>query len=80
MGYLLIALIASLDSDGTISIETITIYLVAYIIMSVGAFGVASTSSSSDVELDNVEDYKGLLERYWLYILLECFYRLRVFH
>jgi len=63
MGYLLIALIASLDSEGTISIETITIYLVAYIIMSVGAFGVASTSSSSDGELDNVEDYKGLFWR-----------------
>ena len=63
MGYLLIALLASLDSEGTISTETITIYLVAYIIMSVGAFGVASVSSSSDAELDNVEDYRGLFWR-----------------
>ncbi len=63
MGYLLIALLASLDSEGTISTETITIYLVAYIIMSVGAFGVASVYSSSDAELDNVEDYKGLFWR-----------------
>tara|TARA_B100000700_G_scaffold60666_1_gene66366 strand:- start:2171 stop:3631 length:1461 start_codon:yes stop_codon:yes gene_type:complete len=63
MGYLLIALLASLDAKGTISTETITIYLVAYIIMSVGAFGVASVSSSSDAELDNIEDYKGLFWR-----------------
>ena len=63
MGYLLIALLASLDSEGTISTESITIYLVAYITMSVGAFGVASVSSSSDAELDNIEDYKGLFWR-----------------
>ena len=60
MGYLLIALIASIDSNGTLSAETITMYLVAYIIMSLGAFGVASVLSSSDAELDNIEDYKGL--------------------
>ena len=63
MGYLLIALIAIVDSEGTISIESITIYLVAYIIMSIGAFGVASISSSSEAELDDIEDYKGLFWR-----------------
>ena len=63
MGYLLIALIASIDSNGTLSTETITMYLVAYIIMSLGAFGVASVLSSSDAELDNIEDYKGLFWR-----------------
>ena len=42
-------------------------YLVAYIIMSLGAFGVASVLSSSDAELDNIEDYKGLFWRdQWL--------------
>ena len=63
MGYLLIALIASIDSNNTLSVETITMYLVAYIVMSLGAFGVASVLSSSDAELDNIEDYKGLFWR-----------------
>ena len=31
--------------------------------MSLGAFGVASVLSSSDAELDNIEDYKGLFWR-----------------
>ena len=63
MGYLLIALIASIDSIGTLSVETIAMYLVAYIIMSFGAFGVASVLSSSESELDNIEDYTGLFWR-----------------
>ena len=63
MGYLLIALLGSIDSSGTLSVETITMYLVAYIIMSLGAFGVASVLSSSDAELDDIEDYKGLFWR-----------------
>ena len=63
MGYLLIALIASIDSGGTISVEAITVYLVAYVVMSLGAFGIASNLSTSKVELDNIEDYRGLFWR-----------------
>ena len=63
MGYLLIALIASIDSGGTISVEAITVYLVAYVVMSLGAFGIASNLSTSRAELDNIEDYRGLFWR-----------------
>jgi len=63
MGYLLIALLASFETSGLISIEAITFYLVAYMIMSIGAFGVASIVSSSNNEFDSVDDYTGLFWR-----------------
>lgn len=63
MGYLLIAIIASHNASGTISIEAVTFYLLAYVIMSLGAFGVASVVSSSEKEFDTVSDYQGLFWR-----------------
>jgi NADH-quinone oxidoreductase subunit N len=70
MGYLLIALIATNFTDGTVSVEAVTFYLLAYIIMSLGAFGVASIVSSSEKELDAIDDYKGLFWRNpWLALI-----------
>lgn len=63
MGYLLIAVIASQYVAGTISVEAVTFYLVAYVIMTLGAFGVASVISSSEKEFDEVSDYRGLFWR-----------------
>lgn len=63
MGYLLIAVIASHYVTGTISIEAVTFYLLAYVIMTLGAFGVASVISSSEKEFDEVSDYRGLFWR-----------------
>lgn len=63
MGYLIIALIASYFATSTISIEAVTFYLLAYMIMSLGAFGVASVVSSSEKEFDLVSDYQGLFWR-----------------
>lgn len=63
MGYLLIAVIASFAAEGTVSIEAVTFYLLAYVIMSVGAFGVASVVSDSQNELDDISDYQGLFWR-----------------
>jgi len=63
MGYLLIAVIASHYVTDTISIEAVTFYLLAYVIMSLGAFGVASVISSSEREFDEVSDYRGLFWR-----------------
>ena len=48
MGYLMLALIAGHYGTGTIAVEAITFYLIAYVIMSLGAFGVASVISSSE--------------------------------
>ena len=63
MGYLLIAIVASYFVQGSISVEAVTIYLVAYVIMSAGAFGVASVVSSSEQEFNRIEDYQGLFWR-----------------
>lgn len=63
MGYLLIAVIASHYVTGTLSIEAVSFYLLAYVIMSLGAFGVASVISSSEREFDAVSDYRGLFWR-----------------
>ncbi len=63
MGYLIIAVIASYFAASTISIEAVTFYLLAYMIMSLGAFGVASVVSSSEKEFDLVSDYQGLFWR-----------------
>lgn len=71
MGYLLIALIALGDADTRLGIEAISFYLIAYLVMSLGAFGVASVVSSSDKEFDFVADYQGLFWRDpWLALLL----------
>ena len=63
MGYLLIALVASYYVQGTISVEAVTFYLFAYMVMSVGAFGVISIVSSSEKEFDDIDDYQGLFWR-----------------
>ena len=63
MGYLIIAVIASYFAASTISIEAVTFYLLAYMIMSLGAFGVVSVVSSSEKEFDLVSDYQGLFWR-----------------
>lgn len=70
MGYLLIALVALSTSSTTLGIEAISFYLVAYIVMSLGAFGVATVVSSSEKEFDFVADYRGLFWREpWLALL-----------
>ncbi|MBL4819667.1 MAG: NADH-quinone oxidoreductase subunit N [Gammaproteobacteria bacterium] len=63
MGYLLIALIAVHYSTGTMAIEAVSFYLVAYVVMTLGAFGVATVVSSSEKEFDFVSDYQGLFWR-----------------
>ena len=63
MGYVMVAVIASYYVQGTISIEAITFYLLAYVIMSLGAFGVASVVSTSENEVDDIAQYSGLFWR-----------------
>ncbi|MCB1669867.1 MAG: NADH-quinone oxidoreductase subunit N, partial [Pseudomonadales bacterium] len=71
MGYLLIALIALDDASTRLGVEAISFYLIAYIVMSLGAFGVATVISSSEKEFDFVADYQGLFWREpWLALLL----------
>ncbi len=70
MGYILIAIIASFYVDGSVSVEAVTFYLLAYMVMSLGAFGVASVVSSSEKEFDVIADYQGLFWRDpWLAVI-----------
>ncbi len=63
MGYLLIAVIAGFYEVGAVSNEAITYYLLAYVIMTLGAFAIASVISSSEKEFDSIVDYTGLFWR-----------------
>ena len=71
MGYLLIAVVASYVTIGGISVEAISFYLVAYVVMSLGAFSILSVVSSSEHEINQVADYQGLFWRSpWLATML----------
>ncbi len=59
LGYLLVAFLAG----GTLAVEAVTFYLVAYFIMTIGAFGVITALSTSERDADRMEDYRGLFWR-----------------
>ncbi len=63
MGYLMVALLAVHFGISSLSIEAVSFYLIAYIVMSLGAFGVALVVSTSEKEFDFVGDYQGLFWR-----------------
>jgi NADH-quinone oxidoreductase subunit N len=56
MGYLLVAFIVG----GQFAVEAVTFYLVAYFVTTLGAFGVVTILSGSNVEAEQIEDYRGL--------------------
>lgn len=65
LGYLLVALLAG----GALAVEAVTYYLVAYFVMTLGAFAIVTVLSESGAEadVDALEDYRGLLwRRPWL--------------
>ena len=62
-GYLLVALLAG----GPFATEAVTFYLVAYVTMTLGAFGVVTARSTPLRDADAFEDYRGLFwSRPWL--------------
>jgi len=65
LGYLLVAFLAG----GALRIEAVTYYLVAYAVMTVGAFGIITvlSASSADAEIEDLDAYRGLIwRRPWL--------------
>lgn len=63
LGYLLVTLLAG----GVIAITAAELYLTAYIITTLGAFGVITVLSGRDRDADAMDDYTGLAwERPWL--------------
>lgn len=62
-GYLLVAFLVA----GPLAIEAVSIYLVAYVVTMLGAFGVVTILSSAEGDADSIEDYRGLFwRRPWL--------------
>lgn len=59
MGYLLVALLAG----GERAVEAVLVYLVTYVVSTLGAFGVVSAVADGDGERALVEDYRGLAWR-----------------
>jgi NADH-quinone oxidoreductase subunit N len=65
LGYLLVAFLAS----GALRIEAVTYYLVAYTVMTIGAFGIITVLSTSNTaaEVEDLDEYRGLIwRRPWL--------------
>ncbi|WP_447980149.1 NADH-quinone oxidoreductase subunit N [Candidatus Nitrospira bockiana] len=63
LGYLLVALLAA----GPLAVEAVTFYLVVYVIMSLGAFGVVTFLSIPGDDADALDRYTGLFwQRPWL--------------
>jgi len=65
LGYLLVAFLAG----GALRIEAVTYYLVAYTVMTLGAFGIITvfSVSSEAAELEELDQYRGLIwRRPWL--------------
>ncbi len=58
-GYILVAFL----SVGALRIEAVTYYLVAYFVMTLGAFGVVTLLSSKEKDAEAMEDYEGLAQR-----------------
>jgi len=63
MGYLVIALISLNSGAGSLGVEAVSFYLLAYVIMSLGAFGVMMVVSDSAQERDHIGHYQGLFWR-----------------
>lgn len=59
LGYLLVAFLSS----GPLRVSAVTFYLVAYFVMTLGAFGVVTVLSGKEKDADEIEDYQGLSKR-----------------
>lgn len=67
MGYLLVALIAAAAVAPALAVESVTFYLVAYFITTLGAFGAVSIISTPQAEACDITCYRGLFwQRPWL--------------
>jgi len=58
-GYILVAFLAG----GTMAIEAVSFYLVAYTVTLLAAFGIVTILSGAEHDADELEDYRGLFWR-----------------
>lgn len=60
MGYLLIPFVAGVSLGKEVVIESLSFYLVAYFITTLGAFGMISVMTTGETEITEIADYRGL--------------------
>jgi len=71
LGYLLVVVIAAAAVPGMLSIESMSYYMAAYFLMSLGGFAVLSALSNAGKEMDSIVDFQGLFWRNrWLATVL----------
>lgn len=71
MGYLLVTLVAGSVLRNELLTESVSFYLLAYVITNLGAIGVVSALSSDSGECEEMESYTGLFWRDpWLAVIL----------
>ncbi|MES2627013.1 MAG: NADH-quinone oxidoreductase subunit N [Pseudomonadota bacterium] len=63
LGYLMVVVISAAVVPDMLSIESMSYYIAAYFLMSLGGFAVTSAISNSGKELDMISDYRGLFWR-----------------
>ena len=63
LGYLLVIIIAGAKIPGTLSVEGVSFYMLAYFVMSLSGFAVISALSNSEKEYDQLADFRGLFWR-----------------
>ncbi|MDZ7684557.1 MAG: proton-conducting transporter membrane subunit [Gammaproteobacteria bacterium] len=65
IGYLLVALVAIDAAGPSLSVESCTYFLLAYLVTTLGAFGVVTVMSIADADndADDISQYEGLLWR-----------------
>jgi NADH-quinone oxidoreductase subunit N len=69
LGYLLVAFLAG----GPLRVTAVTLYLAAYFITTLGAFGVVTVLSGKERDADALDDYRGLFStRPWLALIFSA--------
>jgi NADH-quinone oxidoreductase subunit N len=67
IGYLLVAFIAGGSITANLVVESVSFYLVAYTVTTLGVFGVVSILSTPEREAGDLSDYRGLFWQHpWL--------------
>jgi len=67
MGYLLVAFIAGGSVSPALVVESVSVYLFAYVITTIGAFGVVAVLSTAQTDAEDMAFYRGLFwRRPWL--------------
>ena len=67
MGYLLVAFIAGGSVSPALVVESVSAYLFAYVITTIGAFGVVAVLSTAQTDAEDMAFYRGLFwRRPWL--------------